>query len=240
MTTPDTSAGAADVDAMPAHLDDDADFRRQQRLRVLAVAAAGLVFVGLLGVIPWALGFGPFASRLIGASDISVWVINQSDTPVRVEVSHARSLTVPPGHIDQTTSLSGPIVLTVFHAETGAELESFNLRASGPVFYNALGGTCLVVFDLTRMYGGQGGEMTIHARLLAEDRIHVVEADTLIRPRHPAPPQAIGTVHWVEDFACGLVREAEDHMVLARAEMRLRERLELLEERQRRMQQGSP
>lgn len=218
-------------------LDDEAYARHQriQRVKLAAITMAGLL---LVGGIPWLLGFGPFASRLIFADDIPVHVINQSGSPLDIEISYAQPLQLPSGHQDTTTALTGPLRIVARHADTGETLETLDIRATGPLFYNALGGTCLVVFDLSDMYGGRGGPMRILARLTPEDRIWTITSDTFVRPRHPPPEQAIGSVHWIEDFRCDLVREAEDHFLLGRAEIRMNERLEILEEHRRRLQQS--
>ncbi|TVR01423.1 MAG: hypothetical protein EA398_10050 [Deltaproteobacteria bacterium] len=238
----DEQPAAETAASAPVGVDDleEDGFERARRRQGLTIALVVLAGVVAIGGIPWALGFGPFAARLLSSTDVIVHVINRSEVPVEVEVSFARPVTVLPGHLDTTTALTGPLDVVARNTETGEVVESLSIRATGPIFYNVLGATCLVIFDLTALYGGQGGEMRVHARVMEDERLFVVEAQTVVRPRHPAPESALGTVHWVEDFGCDMVRDGDDAFLLARAELRMRERLDLLEERRRLLEGATP
>ena len=192
-------------------------------------------FLIVIGGIPKMLGFGWFASRMLGSEEIFVYVLNTSGQDIEVSLPFATPRSVPAGTIETLRTLDGEITIIAQDID-GNVLESLTHVSEGDLFYNALGSECLAVFDLTNFYGGEGEDMTVEARIYQEQRIYQITADTLIMPRRVAPDEARGIVHWIDTVGCNLLNEENEDYLLAQAQVRLEDRRERREQRLRELQ----
>lgn len=225
-----------DTDASPAatersdigfDIDENAG-RRSLMLTVGALAA----FIAALALIPMAIGFGPFGLRVITSKEIPVHVLNLSGGDVSIRLSFASDSDVTAGTMETLETLAGPITIETL-GPNGETLESLDVDADGPIFYNVGGGRCFAVFDISTFYDGESQveeNMTVVARLGEETRLHVFDADTVVLPRRVAPDQAMGVVHWLEPVGCGLLDPEEEPYLIGTSLVRLQQRRENYEE----------
>ncbi len=194
------------------------------RRRYALIGLIAAAFLLAVGGVPKILGFGWFASRMIGSEEIFVYVLNTSGQDIEVQLPFAASRNVPAGTIETLRTLDGEITITALDMD-GNVLETLDVSADGDLFYNALGSECLAVFDLTGLYGGEG-DMEVEARIFKSQHIYQITADTLIMPRRVAPDEARGVVHWIDTVGCNLLEEDNEEYLLAQAQVRLEDRRE--------------
>ncbi|MFT6628568.1 MAG: hypothetical protein ACJA1R_001830 [Flavobacteriales bacterium] len=188
----------------------------------LLIGAAVALFA--IAAAPAMLGFGWFGARLLTSDEIDVYVLNTSGQDLDVALPFASVARVPGGTLQTLQTLTGEITIEAL-STSGESLEMLEVNATGPVFYNALGSECLVVFDVTDFYGGEAN-LTIVRRVSQEERIIVLDADTVVLPRRALPSQAIGTVHWVDVVGCALMDPEYEEDLLQRSLFRIQQRRE--------------
>lgn len=198
---------------------------------VLAVAA----LLAAVGLAPMAIGFGPFGARLLLSHEIPVHVLNLSGDDLDVSLSFASTVRVPAGTMETLETLSGGARLKATRPD-GTIVDELEIDAGGPVFYNAGGGRCFAVFDISPYYDGDvdEGDIEVVARLDEATRVYEFSADTVVLPRRVAPDQARGTVHWLEPVGCAMLSPENESFLIGQNLVRLRERRErAMEERER-------
>lgn len=207
---------------------------------LLTVAIFGALVAGL-GLLPMAFGLGPFGSRLVTADEVPVHVLNLSGTDLTVSLSFAADLTVVAGTMETMGTLSGGSRL-VARRPDGTVLDDLRFSADGPVFYNAGGGRCFAVFDISGFYGDDPdtSAVTVVARLPEDTRLYEFEADTIVLPRRTAPDQARGRVHWLEPVGCNLLDPDEESYLIGQNLVRMQERRDRYEEELRRAREAAP
>lgn len=199
-----------------------------------AVVVLGL-FAIALGGIPWLIGFGPFGYRLLTGDEIAVHVLNLSGGDLEVELSFAATVTIEGGRMETLTTLSGGATLTA-RTPDGEVRDTVTFDEDQPVFYFAGSpDQCFAVFDITDFYNGEPeeGDLKFVRAMTAGTNFHAFEADTIVLPRRVAPDQARGVVHWLEDVSCDLLAEGNEPYLIARTFIRMQQRREAHEERQR-------
>ena len=192
------------------------------------VAIAG--FIAALGLIPMTLGFGPFGLRVLTGETIDVHVLNLSGEDLVVSLSFSEPHPVTAGTMETLSTLSGRSQLVSTRPD-GSVLDEIELDAAGAVFYNAGGGRCFAVFDLSDFYGGgDDARLQVVARLGEDTRAYEFDADTVVLPRRVAPANARGVVHWIEPVGCNLLEPEEEPFLLGQNRVRLEQRRERYEE----------
>jgi len=212
-----TDDSGTDDDYAPGDIDTSGS-----RVGMIVVAVCVLIFAAL----PYALGYGPFGLRLLTASKAVIHVLNISGQELTIDVSFSSPKRVRA--IDTVETLTGPIRLIARDAD-GQEVERFETRLTGDLFYNATGAACIAVFDLTDYYvDGEDASIRVARRVFRGEVYFPIEAATVVLPRRAAPNQARGTVHWIEQVNCDTLQVENEEELLMWAEFRLRERRERL------------
>lgn len=198
-----------------------------------------LGFLGLaavLGAAPAAFGLGPFGLRLALAGTAVIHVLNTSGQDLVVDVSFAAPMPVPAGTMEAIETLRGPITLVATDPD-GTKVESFAFDAGEATFYNADESACLVVVDLSDVYGGQG-VLRIHERVPREQALIHQASDVWLLPRRTPPEQAAGTIHMLEVVGCNLLAAEEESFLLSQVQFRLEERRRAYQEALREAREG--
>ncbi len=201
----------------------------------LTAAIVVALFALALGAIPWLIGFGPFGHRLLTGDEIAVHVLNLSGGELEVELSFAATATIEGGRMETLMTLSGGATLTS-RTPDGEVRDTITFDEDRPVFYFAGSpDQCFAVFDITDFYNGEPeeGDLKLVRPMPAGTNFHAFEADTIVLPRRVAPDQARGTVHWLEDVSCDLLSDENGPYLIARTFVRMQQRREAHEERQR-------
>lgn len=209
------------------------------RRGLLGWVAALAAFVLALGLIPAKLGFGPFGLRLFTSDEIPVHVLNLSGSDLEVALSFASPVVVTGGTMETLVTLSGSSSLRATRPD-GTLVDDLEFEAAGPLFYNAGGGRCFAVFDISAYYDGEleEGDMTVVARLDEDTRLYEFEADTIVLPRRMAPDQARGVVHWLEPVGCSMLDPENESYLVGTSLVRLQQRRERYEEELRRAREA--
>lgn len=186
--------------------------------------------LAIIGVIPYLLGFGFFASRVILSKDVNVYVWNFSGEELTFEIDFSEDVNLPAG-METVRTLTGPVSITA-RGTDGEIVEHFDIELERPVFYNANGSTCFAVYDVTAYYDGtEDSRLRLVDRIYQDDTFYEIQADTVVLPRRPTPTQAIGDVHWIEPVTdCDNLDPAYEESLLVQAEIRLQRRREEYEQ----------
>jgi hypothetical protein len=217
-------------------IDHDADWQQAavaaRKRKIIALAVVTTIMTAL-AVLPAMAGLGPFGVRIITADNVEVHVLNLSGGDLDIELPFASTVRVTAGTMETLGTLEGPARLRAITPE-GDLFEELEFEATGPIFYNAGGGQCFAVFDISNLYGGgDDQQMSVVARLDEDTRIYAFEADTILLPRRTPPESARGSVHWLEPVGCGLLEPSEEHFLIGRSLLRLQERRQRYEEQLR-------
>jgi len=186
--------------------------------------------IAVIGVIPYLLGFGFFATRVIFSQDVNVYVWNFSGEELTFEIEFAEDVHLPAG-METVRTLTGPVTVAALNTD-GEVVESFDLEIERPLFYNSNGSTCFAVYDVTSYYDGtEDSRLRLVDRIYQDDRFYEIQAETVVLPRRPTPTQAIGDVHWIEPVTdCDNLDPAYEESLLVQAEIRLQRRREEYEQ----------
>lgn len=198
----------------------------------LVVAA----ILAVLGAAPLAFGLGPFGARLALAGTGAVHVLNTSGQDLTVDVSFAAPVVVPAGTMEVIETLRGRVTL-IATAPDGSVVETLVFDAGEATFYNAAQSACLVVVDLTDVYGGEG-VLRVHERVPREQALIHQASDVWLLPRRTPPEQAAGTVHMLEVVGCNLLAQEEEAFLLSQVQFRLEERRRAYQEALREAREG--
>lgn len=205
------------------------------------IAVGLLVMFFALGAIgPALIGIGPFGLTGCNAQGINVWVYNPTGTPAtmtaryRAPLAHTYELHVEPMGIGRIFMDSGTRAVEVkagsYHVERDIDFTNHALLSIG-------GATCFAVFDMSAFYDEaqrQPETLPLVARIPAEQDLYISDANVLIAPRQNMPRRAGGVVHWVEDFDCSLLAPEHEDVLLMRAQTKLENRENELQDAQQR------
>lgn len=194
-----------------------------------------LIFVSALlilaGVVPALFGFGAFGLKSCGDERVQVWFYNPTDESVSVRLAIPAPLgvealeTIPPDGIRQLYFRTGERTLDVHTPDGAKERHNISLQRKTVVTFGDK--TCYALFDMTAFYKDQSVEatdLTLLERIPAGTLIYTTEADTFVVPRQSMPRRGVGTVHWMEDFDCGLLEPDLEDELLMLARVRMEER----------------
>ena len=192
--------------------------------RRLIVGFLAVAFV-LGAVVPWRAGCGPFGTRILFSKSAEIYVMNKSGASVWVEAEHGREVQVDDGHLVTFSTITGAQRLRL-RREDGSYALDVTRTWGRRTFLNTPGGGCAVVFDITGLYGGRDEGIRVIDRVTPEQPIHDVQSTMVLLPRRTVPPQAMGTITWIEDMPCELVLHEDQAYMMTQAEVRLRHRFE--------------
>ncbi len=224
----------------------EAGFQRRRRQaarnRFLLLFLAALL-LALTAIVPLLMGVGIFGLSSFKATEKALWVYNTTDTEASVDIAYEAPLaihyteTLAPYAITHTRLKTGHRVIrtTVHGAET-----SHRVTLTHPTIVTLGSETCLAVFDMTPFYHRSQFEdpsLKLVDTIEAGTAVYQVQADGMVVPRQAMPRNVNGTIHWVEDFGCDLLKEENRDVLMMRARQKLEEREDALqkqmEERQR-------
>lgn len=209
--------------------------RRRNNRFALALLALFLV-LGASG--PAVIGLGPFGLNSCNAQGINVWVYNPTSTPAtmtaryRAPLAHTYAMDVEPMGIGRLFFDTGTRAVEV---KAGSYSLSREIAFTNHALITVGGATCFAVFDMSAFYDDarrQPDTLEIIARIPAGQDLYISDANVLIAPRQNMPRRAGGVVHWVEDFDCGLMDPSAEDVLLMRAQTKLENREQELQDAQ--------
>jgi hypothetical protein len=198
------------------------------RLALLAAVLAGLTLIGGIGQLS---GAGWFAHRTILWGEGDLYILNMGSEPFTARVDGGKAVEVPPQDA-QILSLIGGTSHVELTDKTGALIAAHDITIDGSNALIKVGDElCLSVADITPYYGGKGNPegIPIHEVVPAAQSVWIAHSRNVVWPRRDFPKRlagADGPARWVEIVGCDLI---EDRTFLSGfLEIRLQERLKKL------------
>lgn len=198
------------------------------RLAILAAVLVGLLIIGGIGQLS---GAGWFAHRSILWGEGELYVLNMGDEPLKIVADGVEREEVAARDAQIIPLVGGTTHIRLLSASGEPRGEhdvtidgSYALLKVGPEI-------CLAVADITPYYGGKGGAqgVPIHEVVRADQPIWIAGSRNVVWPRRDFPKILAGgdgPGRWVEMVGCDLL---DDRGFLSGyLELRLQERLKKL------------
>src|SRR5690625_88497 len=238
------SASGPDNDDLRWQQEQDAAFERKKRKE----KADRRLWIGIIlgsfavaAIYPALIGIGPFGIQSVRADTVSVWVYNTTEHTADVDIAYNAPLafhhqeTLPPYGIERLLMKAGKRTLKITQND---QTQSASIDVQHPTLFTLGQKTCYAVFDVSEFYHGnpkgQEPDLRLVETLPAGTFMYQSSANVMVVPRQALPSQVNGSIHWVEDFGCDLLRDDQRDTLLLRARMKLEERQAALEAAQQR------
>lgn len=186
-----------------------------------------LALIAGFGAIGQAVGTGWFGHRTMLYGTGELYVLNLHDELRYISVDGKEAVEVPIQNAQVVELIGGTSRVEVFDAARKL-IDTYQITIDhSHALLNLSDDSCLVVADVTGLYGGRRGGLTITDRLREDTRVYVPETLNVIWPRRSFPAQldsSSSKAVWIELVGCTLFDE--DDFLQAYLDIRLEQRME--------------
>jgi hypothetical protein len=200
---------------------------RRSPMIYVVIAVTIVALIAGFGAIGQLVGTGWFGHRtmLYGKGDL--YVLNLTDELRHIAVDGKEAVEVPVQNAQIVELIGGTSRVEIFDADRRL-VDTYQVTIDhSHALLNLSDDSCLVVADVSGLYGGRREGLKIIDKLRADTRLYIPETTNVIWPRRSFPTRLDGASSkavWIELVGCALLDE--DEFLQAYLDVRLEQRME--------------